>query len=243
MRETSSGGNVFDHLSGVILKILSENPEDAVAQFENMSLAVKKTAFAQASADGGSGAGISDEAKAAQIAAANSTLSKLKVGEDGATDAPQVQDLLGDSALLEWAGVSIGQGAWFQLAAYMKNLVKEQAEAEDDPLEIKKIRFWGKVLGCKGIDYYVYECQAPGREIEIPEGVRMEGSDGPNRLTYFVVCSDDMGRARRLPDVTEAQIITARQIKKYMTGDLTAPVAAYPPFPGTEANFLRAQIA
>ena len=72
--------------------------------------------------------------------------------------------------LLEWAGVSIGQGAWFQLAAYMKNLVKEQAEAEDDPLEIEKIRFWGKVLGCKGIDYYVYECQAPGREIEVRGG-------------------------------------------------------------------------
>ena len=71
----------------------------------------------------------------------------------------------------------------------------------------------------------------------------MEGSDGPNRLTYFVVCSDDMGRARRLPDVTEDQLITARQIKKYMTGDLSAPVSAYPPFAGTEANFLRAQIA
>jgi radial spoke head protein 4A len=71
----------------------------------------------------------------------------------------------------------------------------------------------------------------------------MEGSDGPNRLTYFVVCSDDMGRARKLPDVTEDQLITARQIKKYMTGDLSAPVSAYPPFAGTEANFLRAQIA
>ena len=167
MKEGSGGGNVFDHLSGVILKILSENPEDAVAQFENMSLAVKKTAFVQAAADGTAAAGLSDEAKAAQIAAADSTLAKLKVGEDGATDAPQVQDLLGDAALLEWAGVSIGQGAWFQLAAYMKNLVKEQAEAEDDALEIEKIRFWGKVLGSKGVDYYVYECQAPGREIEV----------------------------------------------------------------------------
>ena len=157
---------MFDHLSGVILKILSENPEDAVAQFENLSLAVKKSTFTQADADAGS-LSFSDDAKAAQIAAAESTLAKLKVGEDGATDAPQVQDLLGDSALLEWAGISIGQASWFQLAAYMKNLVKEQAEAEDDALEIEKIRFWGKVLGCKGVDYYVYECQAPGREIEV----------------------------------------------------------------------------
>ena len=56
MKEGSGGGNVFDHLSGVILKILSENPDDAVAQFENLSLAVKKTAFAQAEADGADGA-------------------------------------------------------------------------------------------------------------------------------------------------------------------------------------------
>ena len=68
MRETSSGGNVFDHLSGVILKILSENPEDAVAQFENMSLAVKKRLCPNLGGRRFSRA--FDEAKAAQIAAA-----------------------------------------------------------------------------------------------------------------------------------------------------------------------------
>lgn len=34
-----------------------------------------------------------------------------------------------------------------------------------------------------------------------------------------------------------------RQIKRYFTGDLEAPVPGYPPFPGTEINLLRAQIA
>lgn len=33
------------------------------------------------------------------------------------------------------------------------------------------------------------------------------------------------------------------QIKRYFTGDLEAPVPGYPPFPGTEINLLRAQIA
>jgi radial spoke head protein 4A len=46
-----------------------------------------------------------------------------------------------------------------------------------------------------------------------------------------------------LPDVTESQLIVARQVKKYFTGDLTASVSGYPPFAGNEANFLRAQIA
>jgi radial spoke head protein 4A len=35
----------------------------------------------------------------------------------------------------------------------------------------------------------------------------------------------------------------SRKIRKFLTGRLDAQVIAYPPFPGTEANFLRAQIA
>ena len=71
----------------------------------------------------------------------------------------------------------------------------------------------------------------------------MEGSEGVNRLAYYAVQSSDMEKYFRLPDVTEEQIVVARQLKKYLTGDLTAPVSGYPPFAGNEASFLRAQIA
>lgn len=71
----------------------------------------------------------------------------------------------------------------------------------------------------------------------------MEGSEGTNRLTYYVVQSSNMEKHYRLPDVTEEQIVVARQLKKFMTGDLKAPVSGYPPFSGNEASFLRAQIA
>lgn len=47
----------------------------------------------------------------------------------------------------------------------------------------------------------------------------------------------------RLPFVTPAQITVARQIRKLFTGRLDTPVVSYPPFPGNEANYLRAQIA
>jgi radial spoke head protein 4A len=46
-----------------------------------------------------------------------------------------------------------------------------------------------------------------------------------------------------LPNVTPAQIQSARKIRKFLTGRLDAQVISYPPFQGTEANFLRAQIA
>lgn len=47
----------------------------------------------------------------------------------------------------------------------------------------------------------------------------------------------------RLPSVTPQQISVARKIRKFLSGNLDAPIISYPPFPGTEANYLRAQIA
>ena len=47
----------------------------------------------------------------------------------------------------------------------------------------------------------------------------------------------------QLPSIKPAQIKAARTLKKYLTGDLNAPVSTFPPFPGNEAVFLRAQIA
>ncbi len=47
----------------------------------------------------------------------------------------------------------------------------------------------------------------------------------------------------KLPIVTPAQIAQARHIKVFFTGNLTTEIKAYPAYPGTEKNYLRAQIA
>lgn len=47
----------------------------------------------------------------------------------------------------------------------------------------------------------------------------------------------------KLPIVLPAQIAQARQIKHFFTGDLTRQINCYPAYPGTEKNYLRAQIA
>ncbi|XP_013784677.1 radial spoke head protein 6 homolog A-like, partial [Limulus polyphemus] len=65
---------------------------------------------------------------------------------------------------------------------------------------------------------------------------------GTNKFTYFI-CSKPGDEWIRLPKVTPLQIVVARQIKKYLTGHLDAQVSSYPPFPGNEGNYLRAQIA
>ena len=47
----------------------------------------------------------------------------------------------------------------------------------------------------------------------------------------------------KLPQVKPTQISASRQIRKLFTGKLDTPIVTYPPFPGNEANYLRAQIA
>ncbi|CAD7692475.1 unnamed protein product [Nyctereutes procyonoides] len=69
-----------------------------------------------------------------------------------------------------------------------------------------------------------------------------ESRSGTNKYLYFV-CHEPGRPWTRLPHVTPSQIVQARKIKKFFTGHLDAPVNSYPPFPGNEANYLRAQIA
>lgn len=71
---------------------------------------------------------------------------------------------------------------------------------------------------------------------------REENRSGTNKYLYFV-CNEPGQPWTRLPPVSPVHIVQARKIKKFFTGYLDAPVVSYPPFPGTEANYLRAQIA
>ncbi|KAH8853474.1 Radial spoke head protein 6 like [Schistosoma japonicum] len=69
-----------------------------------------------------------------------------------------------------------------------------------------------------------------------------ENHTGTNKKVYFV-CHEPGLRWIKLPPVTPEQIVAARAIHRLFTGILDSPVPCYPPFPGTEANYLRAQIA
>ncbi|KNC46438.1 radial spoke protein RSP4/6 [Thecamonas trahens ATCC 50062] len=82
----------------------------------------------------------------------------------------------------------------------------------------------------------------PASQHKAPPQPPMEEFEGANKYAYFV-CSFPGGEWTKLPDVTPKQIVAARAITKFFTGSLDAPVESYPPFPGTEKNYLRAQIA
>lgn len=75
-----------------------------------------------------------------------------------------------------------------------------------------------------------------------PEVPKEAIGTGANKFFYYV-CNKPGLAWTRLPSVTPAQINAARKIRKFFTGRLDAPVVSFPPFPGNEANYLRAQIA
>ncbi|KAI3387592.1 hypothetical protein SNEBB_000157 [Seison nebaliae] len=75
-----------------------------------------------------------------------------------------------------------------------------------------------------------------------PPVPREDKGTGVNKKVFFVSNSpgDDW---KKLPTVTPEQIKVSRSIKKFFTGRLDAPILSFPPFPGKEINYLRAQIA
>lgn len=107
--------------------------------------------------------------------------------------------------------------------------------------ELQQVRFWGKVFGTKA-DYYVVEGKLEdyGEEEEFPKLEPM--GTGANEYVYFVTNLPEKPWTQ-LPAVRPDHITTARQMRRFLTGDLTAPVKGFPRFPWGEGAFLRAQIA
>ncbi|XP_009271903.1 PREDICTED: radial spoke head protein 6 homolog A [Aptenodytes forsteri] len=104
--------------------------------------------------------------------------------------------------------------------------------------------------GGKGMGEVEDEDEKKEKEDEPPKSTykpppvipKEENGTGANKYVYFV-CNEPGKPWVKLPPVTPAQIVCARKIKKFFTGRLDAPVVSFPPFPGNEANYLRAQIA
>ena len=191
---------------------------------------------------------LAPDAKALTTAKASLQLfGKLKHTIDGDTGevedsaAPnefECEDLVLHGNLLEQTGCGLSRHEMYVVMMTMKKL------GEDANLGVATARFFGKVLGTHR-DYYIFETtlQTPPEPLPEKEGeVPHEAGVGVNAFTYFV-CNELGGPFTMLSDVTPGQIKAARVLKKVMTGNLDAPVSAYPPFPGRENAFLRTQIA
>ncbi|GMH45997.1 hypothetical protein BSKO_13961 [Bryopsis sp. KO-2023] len=243
---TTGGGSVYDHITNVISKIIEERPTNAVDLLET-SLLVKRTTF-----DPKANTVLvqQESAKdAAQAVAAAGLYGNAEppidpeTGEPVDVEAPneyECEDVVGDSNLFESVGVGLGQNDMYNVMLMVKQL------GEDPKKGVATVRFFGKFLGLYA-DSYVFETtlrdQPEEEEAKLAEGeVPPEVGNGANGYVYFV-CNYVGGPFSKLPSVKPQHIKVARTLKRFLTGKLDSIVSTYPPFFGTEADFLRAQIA
>ncbi|XP_045776181.1 radial spoke head protein 4 homolog A isoform X2 [Maniola jurtina] len=229
----ATGDTLYDHLVDVVHKILSQKPPDVVDQFEQYSWEVKQEKF-RPNFDLLNDIYLSPPQlqlvrrveEMFQLVASKS-LRLEEVGEEQELDLeeesvkPRIADLIEHNYYFREGGYGLPDSECYALYVALNMLaIKEPVAA---------VRFFGKIFGTR-MNYYVAEADLTIEELD-------------RRIRVYYVCNLPGEPWIGLPDVTPAQIRVARLTVRCMTGDLDAEVLTFPPFEGTERNYLRAQIA
>ncbi|XP_049755603.1 radial spoke head protein 4 homolog A isoform X1 [Elephas maximus indicus] len=266
---SKSGLNLYDHLSNLLTKILDERPENAVEIIENISQDVKMARFSkkldtlQNKNEMLPTYEIAEKQKAlflqGNLEGADQDL------EDEIAENP-LSNVMESAFYFEQAGVGLGTDETYRIFLALKQLTDthpihrcrfwgkilgleinyivaevEFREGEDEEEVEEEDVAEEKDNGESEADEE--DNELPKSFYKVPQAVpKEENRTGANKYVYFV-CSEPGRPWIKLPSVTPAQIVIARKIKKFFTGRLDAPVVSYPPFPGNESNYLRAQIA
>ncbi|XP_038197007.1 radial spoke head protein 4 homolog A isoform X2 [Arvicola amphibius] len=232
---SKSGLNLYDHLSNVLTMILDERPADAVDIIENISKDVKMTNFNK---------------KLDTLHNENEMLPAYEIAEkqkalflqgplEGAD--PELEE---EIQLTETHPIQRCR-FWGKILGLEMNYIIAEVELREGEDE-EEVEEEGVAEERDDVESEAGE----GEEDELPKSLykapqaiaKEENRTGTNKYIYFV-CNEPGRPWVKLPSVTPAQIVTARKIKKFFTGRLDAAIISYPPFPGNESNYLRAQIA
>ncbi|XP_057595518.1 radial spoke head protein 4 homolog A isoform X2 [Hippopotamus amphibius kiboko] len=267
---SKSGLNLYDHLSEMLTKVLDKRPENAVDIIENVSQDVKMEHFSkkldtlQNENEMLPTYEIAEKQKALFLQGNLEGADQELEDEIAEHSLPNVME---SAFYFEQAGVGLGTDETYRIFLALKQLTdthpiqkcrfwgkilglemnyivaevefregedEEEVEEEDVPEE----RDNGDSEA--GEDD---EDELPKSFYKAPQAIPKEESrTGANKYVYFV-CNEPGRPWMKLPTVTPAQIVIARKIKKFFTGRLDTPIISYPPFPGNESNYLRAQIA
>nr|XP_020457714.1 radial spoke head protein 6 homolog A-like [Monopterus albus] len=262
---TKSNLNLYDHLTRLLIKVMDEQPQNVADVIEDMSRDVKRGLFE----DTQSSLRDLPQTTAAELLAEQQRLlfSRPEDAEQEnelmETPLPNVSEI---GFYLEQAGVGLGREEMQRVFLALKQLVESQAlvrcrlwgkilgiessyivaeadyrEGEEDEEQITE-----EVAEADEREAESQENDMdllPQSTYKPPPVVPKEATGtGTNKSVYYV-CKEPGLPWVKLPSVTPAQITAARQIRKFFTGRLDTPVVSYPPFPGNEANYLRAQIA
>ncbi|XP_072293616.1 radial spoke head protein 6 homolog A-like [Eucyclogobius newberryi] len=265
---TKTNTNLYDHLTQVLLKIMDERPPDVVDVFEDISREVKRAQFVNKQS---TLRDMSEDDPAVTLAEQQRSLFIFPEEQDQEDELlePALPNLTEVGHYLEQIGVGLGRGELLKVYLALRQLVKTNAlprcrfwgkilgtesnyiiaeveyrEGEEEEDERSEEEVFGERDNEEKEDREVRDrIDIPQSTYKPPPVVPVEApGTGTNKCVYYV--SKEPGFPwTKLPSVTPAQITCARQIRKFFTGRLDAPIMSYPPFPGNEANYLRAQIA
>ena len=144
-----------------------------------------------------------------------------------------MDDIMAQSKLFEWGGVSFSEEEWFEIQMAMKKLMLKN--------DCEYIRLFGKIFGIKS-DYYIIQAIQKRYPMKNPPvHVESRGNEGINRYTFWV-SNSILESWYELPDITPEQLVASRQFKYHFTGDLNSKVKSFRTFPGKEMHLLKCQI-
>lgn len=233
LKQDADGKNLYDHLTETLMKILIDRPSNAYDMFELISAGVKENPL-NPELESQKLLPASEDEVNKQLTWSRANGELLKRPDEPPEENVKFPDILEEAALLEWAGISFGRSEAYRLYLSIKKF------SLSVPAEVERLRFFGR-LTTRSSPYYVIEGLNP--EDEEADESKQEGRNGANKYSYWVSQNLESGAWIKLPNVTQAQVVIARQFKRYLTGDLEAAVPSYPPFPGCEKNLLRTLIA
>ena len=144
-----------------------------------------------------------------------------------------MEDILQQSKLFEWGGISFSEEEWYKIRMAMKKILLDN--------DCEYLRFFGKIYGIKS-DYYIIQGLLKTYPMKNPQvHVESRGNEGINRYTFWV-SNSILESWYELPDITHEQIVASRRFKYHLTGDLNAKVKSFVSFPGKEMHLLKCQI-
>ncbi|XP_077018845.1 radial spoke head protein 4 homolog A isoform X2 [Tamandua tetradactyla] len=267
---SKSSLNLYDHLTSMLTKILDERPENAVDIIENISQDVKVAHFRkkldtlQNETEMLPTYEIAEKQKALFLQENLEGADQELEDEIAENALPNVME---SAFYFEQAGVGLGTDETYRIFLGLKQLTDthpiHRCRFWGKILGVEMNYIVAEVEFREGEDEEEVEEEDVAEERdneeseadedeedELPKSFykasqpipKEENRTGANKYVYFV-CNEPGRPWMKLPAVTPAQIVIARKIKKYFTGRLDAPIISYPPFPGNESNYLRAQIA
>ena len=157
----------------------------------------------------------------------------LKKKHSAKTIPNYMEDVLQQSKLFEWGGISFSDEEWYKIRMAMKKILVEN--------DCEYLRFFGKIYGINS-DYYIIQGLLKTYPMKNPQiHVEARGNEGINRYTFWV-SNSILESWYELPDITHEQIVCSRRFKYHLTGDLNSKVKSFVSFPGKEMHLLKCQI-